>query len=34
MFISLSTFKSHICKTYEKLQVNNKGEAINKYFNE
>lgn len=33
MFISLSTLKSHIYNTYEKLQVNNKVEAINKYFN-
>ncbi|MBX2923980.1 MAG: response regulator transcription factor [Chitinophagaceae bacterium] len=32
MFISLSTLKSHIYNTYEKLQVNNKVEAINKYF--
>ncbi|MBX3254279.1 MAG: response regulator transcription factor [Chitinophagaceae bacterium] len=32
MFISLSTLKSHIYNTYEKLQVSNKVEAINKYF--
>lgn len=32
MFISLSTLKSHIYNTYEKLQVGNKVEAINKYF--
>ncbi|MFV0607461.1 MAG: response regulator [Niabella sp.] len=32
MFISLSTLKSHIYNTYEKLQVNNKVEAINKFF--
>ncbi|MCC6286683.1 MAG: response regulator transcription factor [Chitinophagaceae bacterium] len=32
MFISLSTLKSHIYNAYEKLQVNNKVEAINKYF--
>lgn len=32
MFISLNTLKTHIYNTYEKLQVGNKVEAINKYF--
>jgi DNA-binding NarL/FixJ family response regulator len=33
LFISTGTVKQHIHKIYEKLQVQNKTEAINKYFN-
>jgi len=32
MFISISTVKSHIFNTYLKLQVDNRVEAINKFF--
>ncbi len=32
MYISVNTLKTHIFNTYEKLQVNNKMEAIKKYF--
>jgi DNA-binding NarL/FixJ family response regulator len=33
LFITTGTVKQHIHKIYEKLQVQNKTEAINKYFN-
>ena len=33
LFISTGTVKQHIHKIYEKLHVQNKTEAINKYFN-
>ena len=32
LFITTGTVKQHIHKIYEKLQVQNKTEAINKYF--
>ena len=32
LFISTGTVKQHIHKIYEKLHVQNKTEAINKYF--
>ena len=32
LFISVKTLKSHIYNTYLKLQVDNKTEALNKYF--
>lgn len=32
MFITISTVKTHINHIYEKLQVHNKTEAINKFF--
>ncbi|RQO29833.1 DNA-binding response regulator [Taibaiella sp. KBW10] len=33
LFISVKTLKTHIYRIYEKLQVNNRVEAINKYYN-
>lgn len=32
LFISIKTFKKHVYNIYRKLQVNNKTEAMNKYF--